>query len=153
VQYERKRHILAKLMIHLLLNCFRKTGLKFQRRAFAGILVVLGLTGCAGSRHYHAVPAEGPPGAPRFLEIQKEVSVATMHFPPGEYSLNAEDDAGYYYSAPRKIMEHTAIGSRPHAGGVYVNKRNPQKMRGYVYWAGARTHLGNLSRVKHEFRE
>lgn len=79
--------------------------------------------------------------------------MATMHFPPGEYELSAEDDVGYYYAAPRKIMQHTAVGSRARSGGIYVNKRNPKKLRGYVYWAGARTHLGNFSRVKHEFRE
>ncbi len=111
------------------------------------------LTGCAGGRHYHAIPAEGPRPTPRYLEIQREVSVATLHFPAGVYSLNAEDDVGYYYAAPRKVMQHTAIGSKPRDGGVYVNKRDPKKLRGYVYWAGARTHVGNFSRVKYEFRE
>src|SRR4051794_13467064 len=121
--------------------------------AIVGVLICLVGIGCAGSRHYHSIPGEGPPGTPRYLDIEKEVSVATMHFPAGEYSLSAEDDAGYYYAAPRKIMRHDASGSRPHTGGVYVNKRDPKKLRGYVYWAGARTHLGNFSRVKHEFRE
>src|ERR1043165_9400746 len=110
-----------------------------RRTGIMVILLVSGLflAGCAGSRHYHAIPAEGPPGAPRYLEIQREGSVDTMHFPPGEYSLSAEDDAGYYYAAPRKIMRHDASGSRGHIGGVYVNKRDPRKLRGYVYWGGA----------------
>lgn len=117
------------------------------------VLIAVVLTSCAGSRHYHSIPAEGPPSTPRYLEIQKEVSASTLHFPPGVYSLSAADDVGYYYSAPRKITQHTAAGSRSRDGGIYVNKRDPRKLRGYVILAGARTHVGNLSRVKHEFRD
>lgn len=140
-------------MIHFRTKLIVKMGEHARCSFVAGLMVALVLTGCAGSRHYRAIPAEGPPPTPRFLEIQREVSVATMHFPRGVYCLSAEDDVGYYYAAPRKIMQHTAVGSTARDGGVYVNKRNPHKLRGYVYWAGARTHLGNLSRVKHEFRE
>ena len=127
-----------------------------QPRLFAAsllaLLFALCLTGCAGGRNYHDIPGEGPAGVPRFVEIEKPVSVSTMHFPPGQYSLTAEDDAGYYYAAPRRITG-TSVGSRGRAGGVYVDKRNPKKMRGYVDWAGQRTHLGNFSRVKHEFHD
>ena len=115
-------------------------------------LLALILAGCAGGRHYHAIPAEGPPPTPRYLQLEREAQVATLHFPVGVYSLNAEDDVGYYYAAPQKIAEHTSIGSHLREGGIYVNKQNPSKLRGYVYWGGVRTHVGNLSRVKHEFR-
>ena len=76
-----------------------------------------------------------------------------MHFPAGTYSLSAEDKKGYYYRAPRKVAEHSSGTSIWHDGGIYVSKRNPGKLRGYVYWGGALTHLGNLSRAKYEFRD
>lgn len=124
-----------------------------RRTAFINVFIALLLTSCAGSRHYHSIPAEGPPATPRYLELERDVKVATLHFPAGLYSLHAADDVGYYYAAPRKIAEHTSIGSKLREGGIYVNKRNPRKLRGYVIWGGARTHVGNLSRAKHEFRD
>ena len=116
---------------------------------FASMALVLG--GCGG-RNYHPIPAEGPPPTPRYLQIQRGAHVATLHFPAGTYSLQAADDDGYYYAAPAKIAEHTSIGSHLREGGIYVNTRNPDRLRGYVIWGGVRTHVGNLSRVKHEFR-
>lgn len=121
--------------------------------SFVVSLLALTFASCAGGRGYHPIPAEGPPPTPRYLQIEREVQVATLHFPVGVYSLKAEDDVGYYYAAPRKIAEHTAIGSQFRDGGIYVNKRDPSRLRGYVYLAGALTHVGNLSKVKHEFRE
>ncbi|MGH8101113.1 MAG: hypothetical protein ACREIW_07430 [Chthoniobacterales bacterium] len=116
--------------------------------------VILGiLSSCAGSRHYHALPAEAAPSIARYLELNRPVHVATLHFPAGVYSLQAADDAGYYYAAPRSIVQHTAAGLVFRNGGVYVSKRDPRKLRAYVYWGGALTHLGNFSRARHEFRE
>lgn len=122
-------------------------------RLVVTLIVALFLAGCAGSRHYHSIPAEGPPSAPRYLELRSGASVATLHFPAGLYSLSAADDVGYYYAAPQKIVQRTAAGSTSRNGGIYVNKRDPRKLRGYVIWGGARTHIGNLSRVRHEFRD
>ena len=111
------------------------------------------LTACAGSRHFHVV-AEGPTSnMPQYVELETGAQVATLHFPPGAYSFYAADDAGYYYSAPRKIVQHRGEGSVLRDGGIYVNKRNPKRLRGYVYIAGALTHVGNLSSTKHEFRD
>jgi hypothetical protein len=111
------------------------------------------LFACAGSRHFHPIPAEGPPAVPRYLELRSEAQVATLHFPPGFYSLSAEDDAGYYYAAPRKIAEHRGRGGVSHEGGIFVNKRNQARLRGYIFFAGGLTHVGNLSHAKHEFRD
>jgi hypothetical protein len=111
------------------------------------------LFSCAGSRHYHPIPAEGPPAIARYLELRSEVSVATMHFPAGTYSLVAEDDRGYYYRAPRKVAEHSAGAPIWHDGGIYVNKRDPRRLRGYVYWGGKLTHVGNLSRARHDLHD
>jgi len=111
------------------------------------------LFGCAGSSHPRLVtPSEGPI-SPRYLEIYSELHAATLHFPAGVYTLNAVDKIGYYYRAPRKIAEHIGTGSLWREGGIFVSKRNPQKLRGYVYRAGTITHVGNFSGVKHRFRE
>src|ERR1051325_2977327 len=98
------------------------------------------LAGCVGGRNYHSIPAEGPARTAGYLQLESEAQVATLHFPMGTYSLQAEDNIGYYYAAPQKIAEHTAAGSHLREGGIYVNKRNPNKLRGYVMWGGVRTH-------------
>jgi hypothetical protein len=108
------------------------------------------LCSCAGGRHFRPIPAEGPPSAPNYLELKSDASVATLHFPAGVYSLYAEDDVGYYYRAPQKIAEHSAGTPIWHDGGIYVNKRHPVQLRGYVFWAGKLTHVGDLSGAKHE---
>src|SRR5438132_10745948 len=104
---------------------------------------------CAGSSHPRLVsPSEGPI-APRYLEIYSEQHVATLHFPPGVYTLNAVDKIGYYYRAPRKIAEHAGAASFWREGGIFVSRRNPGKLRGYVFRARTITHVGNFSRAKH----
>lgn len=115
-------------------------------------LAFLLFSACAN--HHFRVPAEGPPSdAPRYVDLQEEKQIATLHFPPGAYSFYAVDDVGYYYRAPGQIIEHTGSGSVPHKGGIYVDKRNPKNLRGYIYTAGALTHVGNLSRAKYDFRD
>jgi len=112
------------------------------------------LLSSACANHHFRVPAEGPPSdAPHYVDLLSEKQVATLHFPPGSYSFYAVDDAGYYYRAPRKIVEHTGGSSILHNGGIFMNKRDPKKLRGYIYLAGALTHVGNLSRTRHEFRD
>ena len=113
------------------------------------LLVCFLLSGCAGNPHPRLVsPSEGPI-APRYLEIYSELHAATLHFPPGIYTLNAVDKIGYYYRAPRKIAEHAGSGSFGREGGIFVSRRNPQKLRGYVFRAGTIAHIGNFSRAKH----
>ena len=100
------------------------------------------------------MPEEGPPStAPRYVELQEEKQIATLHFPAGAYSFYAEDDAGYYYRAPGRIIEHRGRNSVAHQGGLYVNKRNPKRLRGYIYLAGGLTHVGDLSHAHYEFRD
>ena len=107
------------------------------------------LSGCAGSSHPRLVsPSEGPI-APRYLELSREKQIATLHFPAGVYTLNAVDKIGYYYRAPKKIAEHIGGGSIGRDGGIFVSKRDPQKLRGYVWRAGAITHVGNFSHAQH----
>src|SRR2546423_2623197 len=111
------------------------------------------LSGCAGSSHPRLVsPSEGPI-SPRYLEIDSQLHVATLHFPRGVYTLNAVDKIGYYYRAPRKVAEHIGGGSLWREGGIFVSKRNSQKLRGYVFRAGTITLVGNFSQAKHRFRD
>jgi len=111
------------------------------------------LSSCASSSRPRLVtPSEGPI-SPRYLEIYSEPHAATLHFPAGVYTLNAADKIGYYYHAPRKIAEHFGGGSLWREGGIFVSKRDPQKLRGYVYRAGTITQVGNFSGVKHTFRD
>jgi hypothetical protein len=120
-------------------------------RLFLLVTCYLSLPGCAGSSHPRLIsPSEGPI-APRYLEIYSELHAATLHFPAGVYTLNATDRIGYYYRAPGRIAEHGAVGAFGREGGIFVSKRNQQKLRGYVWRAGAITHVGNFSRVKHRF--
>jgi len=115
------------------------------------IAVAIVLLGCAGSQHPRLIsPSEGPPTR-RYLELYSEKQIATLHFPAGVYTLNAVDKIGYYYRAPRKIAERAGQGSVGRDGGIFVSKRDPQKLRGYVFRAGTVTHIGNLSRVRHRF--
>jgi hypothetical protein len=110
------------------------------------VLLAFLLSACAGSPHPRLVsPSEGPP-TQRYLELYRDKQIATLHFPAGVYTLDAVDKIGYYYRAPRKIAE---AGSVWRDGGIFVSKRDPHKLRGYVWRAGAITHIGNLSHAKH----
>lgn len=102
------------------------------------------LASCA-SHHFRVINNSAAIGAAPSIEMPREQRVATLHFPAGSYYLYATDEVGYYYRAPRKIIEHTAAGSIFHDGGMYVRKNNPRRMRGYVFRAGALTHVGNLA--------
>src|SRR6266513_536542 len=122
--------------------------LNFATPQLLNILLAFLLSSCDSSSHPRLVsPSEGPI-SPRYLEIYSELHAATLHFPAGVYTLNAVDKIGYYYRAPRKIAEHVGGGSLWREGGIFVSKRNPQKLRGYVYRAGTITHVGNFSGVK-----
>lgn len=121
---------------------------KFRSLYFLILTSYFLLSSCAGSSHPQPIsPSEGPP-ARRYLELYREKQVATLHFPAGVYTLSAADKIGYYYRAPRRILEQGSIGRE---GGIFVSKRDPNKLRGYIYRAGAITHVGNFSRAKYRF--
>src|SRR6266513_4740686 len=125
--------------------------LNFATPQLLNILLAFLLSSCAGSSHPQLItPTEGP-SSPRYLEIYSELHAATLHFPAGVYTLNAVDKIGYYYRAPRKVAEHIGGGSLGREGGIFVSKRNSQKLRGYVFRAGTITLVGNFSRTKHRF--
>ena len=74
-----------------------------------------------------------------------------MHFPAGVYSLDSADATGWFYRAPRGVMQHGFGGSYQHEGGIFL-ARSDGSIRGYVIWAGGRTKLGNLSGAPLQFR-
>ena len=116
------------------------------------LLLALLLTSCA-SHHLRVINNSAAIRAAPSIEMPREQRVATLHFPAGSYYLYATDEVGYYYRASRKIIEHTAAGSVFHDGGIYVRKNNPRRMRGYVFRAGALTHVGNLAAPRPEFQD
>src|SRR5207248_5709356 len=106
---------------------------------FAVVLAVFSICSCAN--HHFRVPVEGAaPAAPRSVELLADKQVANLHFPAGTYSFYALDDSGWYYTAGRAILQHIARGSVVRNGGIYVSKRNPHKLRGYIFYAGELTH-------------
>jgi hypothetical protein len=107
------------------------------------------LASCGGSHHSRATNAAETTSSPPYLELRSERSVRTLHFPRGVYAL---DDKGYYYRAPRKIVQHSFSGSLTHDCGIFVAKRDQGKLRGYVILPSGLTHVGNLCRTDHEFR-
>ncbi len=122
--------------------------------ATALLLLTLFLTSCASDGNYRPLPpGEGPAVAPRFVELSDEPTISTIHFPRGTYSLEAEDDNGFYYRAPRQLTKHAFAGLQPYDGGIYVGRADRTRLRGYVVWAGGRTKVGNLSQAHYEFRD
>jgi hypothetical protein len=107
---------------------------------------------CGGSPHPRPVGNSSTTTAPASIELRSEVRVATLHFPAGIYPLTSTDKIGYYYRAPHKILQHAAGSSFPRDGGIFVSKRNRDKLRGYIYLGGAITHIGNFSKADYAFR-
>ena len=124
-----------------------------EMRALPGLFVVLLLTSCGGNRHFHATDPAATSSTPHYLELRSRPHVATLHFPSGLYILDSVDDNGYYYRAPRKIVEHSFSGGRQYLGGIFVAKRDNRKLRGYVIMPSGLTHVGNFSNADYEFRD
>jgi hypothetical protein len=118
----------------------------------AGLAIALLLGACGGSHNFRVTSAAETSSAPPYLELRSQYSAATLHFLPGTYVLEATDDKGYYYRAPRKIIQHSFSGGRSFAGGIFVQKRDRRRLRGYVIMPSGLTHVGNLSRADYEFR-
>lgn len=116
-------------------------------RLLLPIAAALLLSSCASGRR---VPQFNAP--PQTLVLQEATSRGTIHFPEGTYAFESEDSDGYYYRAPRSVRQHSFGGSYPHEGGIFVLKRDPQRIRGYIVLGNERRKLGNLSDAPHEFQ-
>lgn len=121
-------------------------------RAITGLVAALLLSSCGGSHHFRATNPAETSSIPPYLELVSARSVGTLHFPRGVYVLDARDDKGYYYRAPRRIVQHSFSGNLQRDGGIFVAKGDQGKLRGYVILPSGLTHVGNLSRTDHEFR-
>lgn len=119
-------------------------------RAISTVLIVLLLPGCGGTDRRQ--PVTSSTTAPRFIELRSNTSAGTIHFPRGLYTLETQDQNGYYYRAPGKVYQHSFGGGYGHEGGIFVSRRNQRKLRGYVIMAGGLTHVGNLSRADYQYR-
>lgn len=122
-------------------------------RALPIWLLALFLASCASNHHLRQIEENDARTFPRFLELAAKASASTLHFPAGLYSLDAVDDTGYYYRAPRKVIKHSFSGFVPYDGGIFVRKGDRRKIRGYVDWEGGRTKVGDLSKTPYEFRD
>src|SRR5690348_8991341 len=86
-----------------------------------GAIVIFSLLSlCCGGRNFRVTNAAEIPSAPPSIELRSEHSVGTIHFPPGIYVLSAVDDRGYYYRAPRRIVQRSFSGPVKHEGGIFV---------------------------------
>ena len=115
-------------------------------RLLIALSAALLLNGCASR------PAQQFSSPPQTLVLQESTSRGTIHFPEGTYVFESEDSTGYYYRAPRSVRQHSFGGSYPHEGGIFVLKRDPQRIRGYIVLGNERRKLGNLSDAPHEFQ-
>jgi len=120
-------------------------------RTIAAALIALLFTGCGGTDRRRPVSPSATT-APPFIELRSNTSAGTIHFPRGLYALESEDQHGYYYRAPGKVYQHSFGGSYGKDGGIFVSRRDRQKLRGYVIMAGGLTHVGNLSGADYQYR-
>jgi hypothetical protein len=116
------------------------------------LTTALFLGGCGGTDRRQPVHPAATATVARFIALLSGTSAGTIHFPRGLYSLESEDNHGYYYRAPVKLSQHSFGGREPRDGGIFVSKQNQRKLRGYVVMPAGVTHVGNLSGANYQFR-
>lgn len=116
------------------------------------VLFAVVLTGCGGTDRRRPVNPAATTTVARFIELRSDTSAGTIHFLRGLYTLESEDQHGYYYRAPLKVYERSFSGRVAHDGGIFASKRDPRKLRGYVVMPYGITHVGNLSGADYQFR-
>jgi hypothetical protein len=111
------------------------------------LAAALALSGCATSTRF----SRNAPGT--YLELASSPAASTVHFPRGIYVLESSDSSGFYYRAPQSLIKHSFAGPQQYDGGIFVTRRQPPRLRGYIIWAAGRTKIGDLTRQPHAFRE
>jgi hypothetical protein len=124
---------------------------RFALGISAGAILLI-LSGCGGTDRRHQVDPAALRSTARFIELRSEASTGTIHFPRGLYSIDTEDENGYYYRAPGRVYQHSFGSQVSHDGGIFVSRRDSRKLRGYVIMPGGLTHIGNLSGADYQFR-
>jgi len=100
------------------------------------------LTGCTSLRPISSKPPESaivlktPATFPGFLY--------TVSFPAGEYRPFYEDDGGYYYQAPAKVVSRDII-SYMLDGGLYVERGSKEPTRWYIIQQNGQMTMGHCS--------
>jgi hypothetical protein len=95
------------------------------------ILSVFGLflTGCTSLRPISSKPPESA------IELKAPAKftgfLCTVTFPTGKYLPLYEDDGGYYYQAPAKVIGHD-IMSYMLDGGLYVERSTNEPTQWYI---------------------
>jgi hypothetical protein len=120
---------------------------------FAVLIAAFILAACGGTDRRQSINPAETTSTPPYLELRSRTSAGTLHFPAGLYVLDSEDPKGYYYRAPRKIVQRSFSGGLGREGGIFVSKQDQGRLRGYVIMPGGLTHVGNLSRADYEFRD
>jgi hypothetical protein len=115
---------------------------RWVRFVVAG-LVGLVLAGCSTLRPITTEPPASTIVLTAPFSIE-QMSKAT--FPAGEYRALCEDDGGYYYQAPTKIVAN-ALFSYLYEGGLYVKRGEDQPTEWYIIGQGSRLTRGQLKTI------
>jgi hypothetical protein len=115
--------------------------------ACAAVAVALLATGCS-SRHkqssFRAIASQPPVSA---IELITPATVseegATTTFPAGKYRPMYEDDHGYYFEAPRKVIVDD-VGVYGFDGGVYIQRGKTVPTEWYLIRPNGRRSMGHF---------
>jgi len=91
-------------------------------------LVSMLITGCTSMRPLSSKPPESA------IVLKSPVKVGVVvafAFPAGEYRPLYEDDGGYYYQAPSKVIFYDFPFSRMIDGGLYVERTATEPTQWY----------------------
>ncbi len=112
------------------------------------VLALFCLTGCSTMR-----PLATQPPTSRLLvptPFSTLVSLRTAAFPAGEYRPMYEDDGGYYYQAPGKIVEHGILLTHLCEGGLYVKRGSEEPTKWYLIEENGAIFFGRFKLTRQE---
>jgi hypothetical protein len=112
-----------------------------------GLAVALLISGCSSlhkQSSFRAVTSHPPLSA---IELTKPATVteegATTTFPAGKYRAMYEDDGGYYFEAPSKVIVDD-VGVYGFDGGVYIQRGKTAPTGWYVIRPNGRRSMGRF---------
>jgi hypothetical protein len=116
-------------------------------RASAIAALSLLAAGCSSLHRgssFRAVSSQPPV---RAIELTAPAAVseegAITTFPPGKYRPQYEDEGGYYFEAPRKVLVDD-VATYAFDGGVYVRRGQTAPTRWYVIRPNGRRTMGGF---------
>src|SRR5437764_14485095 len=118
-----------------------------KTRAIGGLVIALFAVGCSSLHRgstFRAISSKRPGSA---IELTAPASIsdegATTTFPAGKYKPMYEDESGYYFEAPRKVIVDD-IGVYGFDGGVYVLRGQTVPSHWYVIRPNGRRSMGRF---------